>query len=251
VKFESVSAPVVADVDAAVIRYRSADEGRLSKPAKAIPSAVLFDVMPWRTFGWYQGQRHYSGTYWCATELDHVIYESRLELAVLILADFEPAYQRIIAQPFQLTAPVGGQGRRHTPDFLVATDDGPLVIDVVRAERLEFPEVQAVCSWTQQVIESVGWRYGVHVEPPPTMMANVRFLAGYRRDWLIDTQALSEIRCRTAALAGVPLRDAERAITGVAPPLVRAALMHLLWQNEFTTDLSQPLQGSAILEVPT
>lgn len=27
---------------------------------------------------WHKGQRHYSGTYWSATERGHVIYESRL-----------------------------------------------------------------------------------------------------------------------------------------------------------------------------
>ncbi len=63
-------------------------------------SAVLSNTMPWRTFRWYKGQRHYSGTYWSATMRDHVIYESRLELARLIFADFDRAAHRILAQPF-------------------------------------------------------------------------------------------------------------------------------------------------------
>ena len=56
-----------------------------------------------------QGQRHYSGTYWSATMGDHVIYESRLELARLLFADFDPSVRRIVAQPFLLKAEVEGR----------------------------------------------------------------------------------------------------------------------------------------------
>jgi hypothetical protein len=42
-------------------------------------SAVLSKTVPWRTFRWHKGQRHYSGVYWSATMRGHVIYESRLE----------------------------------------------------------------------------------------------------------------------------------------------------------------------------
>ena len=55
----------------------------------AVGGAVLSSTVPWRTFRWYKGQRHYSGTYWRATTRDHVIYESRLELSRLIVADFD------------------------------------------------------------------------------------------------------------------------------------------------------------------
>jgi hypothetical protein len=37
---------------------------------------------PWRVFRWRQGQAHYSGWYWSATTGGHVVYESRLELAL-------------------------------------------------------------------------------------------------------------------------------------------------------------------------
>ena len=62
---------------------------------------------PWRVFRWRQGQAHYSGWYWSATTGGHVVYESRLELARLLLADFDPQVTAIAAQPFLVTAPVG------------------------------------------------------------------------------------------------------------------------------------------------
>src|SRR5262249_12733589 len=45
---------------------------------------------PWRVFRSHHGQAHYSGWYWSATMGRHVVYESRLELARLLLADFDP-----------------------------------------------------------------------------------------------------------------------------------------------------------------
>ena len=60
----------------------------------------VMSASPWRTFRWQRGQRHYSGSFWSATERDLVIYESRLESARLLFADFDRSVQRILAQPF-------------------------------------------------------------------------------------------------------------------------------------------------------
>ena len=71
------------------------------------------------------------GTYWSSTLLDHVIYESRLELAALLFADFDPIVTRIVAQPLMLRADVDGQARNHILDYLWETRAGPVVVDVV------------------------------------------------------------------------------------------------------------------------
>jgi hypothetical protein len=146
----------------------------------AASPAALFKAAPWRTFRWYFGQRHYSGTWWSSTERDHVIYESRLELANLLLADFDPAVHHIVAQPFMLRAEVDGQVRRHTLDYLWDADDGPVVVDVVRAERAIQSSVAYLRAWTREIVESLGWSYRVVSEPSRGRLANVRFLAGYR-----------------------------------------------------------------------
>lgn len=62
------------------VSYRPAAGEERSLPLAQVETAALFRVSPWRTFRWYCGQKHCSGTYWCATLGDHVIYESRLEL---------------------------------------------------------------------------------------------------------------------------------------------------------------------------
>ena len=97
--------------------------------------------MPWRSFRSRDGQRHYSGTYWSATNRDHVIYESRLELARLMLADYDTTVRHVIAQPFLLRARVDRRMRRHVPDFLF-TGTVPTVVDVKPRQRLEVDKIR-------------------------------------------------------------------------------------------------------------
>lgn len=103
-----------------------------------------------RTIRWHDGQRHFSGTYWSATERGHVIYESRLELARLLFADFDGSVNRILAQPFLLKAGLKAGVRRHVPDFLLLSDAGPTVVDVKPLRLLSKPEVSATLAWTRE-----------------------------------------------------------------------------------------------------
>jgi hypothetical protein len=236
------------DIDSAVIDYRPPIGDQRSVRAKTAVPTDLDAAAPWRTFRWYFGQRHYSGTFWSATEHDHVVYESRLELAALLLADLDRAVRGIAAQPFQLSVDVGGQSRRRVLDYLLDTVDGPVVVDVVRQERLSHPKIQFPCSWTRQVLESVGWSYEIAPEPDAVRLANVRFLAGYRRDWLMNQPILDELRARSSDLVGVSIGDAERGVVNPPLPLVRSAVLHMLWTQEFTADLNRPLGRSTVLE---
>jgi len=47
-----------------------------------VSAEALARGRPWRVFRWHHGQAHYSGWYWSATMGRHVVYESRLELAL-------------------------------------------------------------------------------------------------------------------------------------------------------------------------
>jgi hypothetical protein len=84
----------------------------------AFDEALVADVLtaePWRTFRWHRGQKHFSGSFWSATEGRPVIYESLLELSWLLEADFDPSVSRIIAQPFLMTAEIDGVERSTSP----------------------------------------------------------------------------------------------------------------------------------------
>ncbi|WP_245238684.1 hypothetical protein [Streptomyces sp. MZ04] len=72
---------------------------------------ALKSATPWRTFRWRRGQQRYSGSYWSATMREPVIYESRLELARLLFADFDPLVHGIVARPFLMKTTAGPPGR--------------------------------------------------------------------------------------------------------------------------------------------
>jgi hypothetical protein len=236
------------DVKSAVVRLR---RGGLAEeiPACRVSAAVFPGSVPWRTFRWRKGQAHYPGAYWSAVMGDHLIYESRLELAFLLFADRDPGVRALYSQPFQLSVMAGGKLRRHVPDFLVAGAGGALrVVDVKPLHRLGDAAVAFTFGWTGQLAEGLGWQFEVFSEPEPGVLANVRFLAGYRRGWQFDASvleaavALAEGSCLFA--------DLERAVSGVAGsrPAARAHLLHLLWSGLLRADLGCPLSGATRVE---
>lgn len=214
-------------------------------PLSKAEAAMLDDVAPWRTFRMYYGQPHYSGTYWSATEHAHVIYESRLELCRLLLADFAPDVKRIVAQPFLMQTVIRGKHRRHVPDYFLDTDDGPVVVDVKPRLRLDDPKVIETFAWVRHAVESKGWRFEIACEPPPVMMENVRYLAGYRRRQYVSEPALAALR--QAKLDGFEIGTVLRRETALPAPIMKATLLHMLWAHELSTDLDVVLSDRSIL----
>ena len=187
-----------------------------------------------------RGQSHYPGFYWSATTGAHVVYESRLELARLLVADFDPAVTAIAAQPFLLRALAGGRVRRHVPDFLlVRADETAQLVNVKPAGRLPIPEVAEALAWPGELAGSHGWDYEVWSGADPVVLANVRFLAGYRRPgllpagWPTGPGRGPAGRPRSRALAG---RTGRAGLPGSA----RAAVLRLLWEREPDHDLTRP-----------
>lgn len=78
------------------MRFRNALNVDVSAVVLADADAnVLVAAQPWREFRWRAGQKHYSGTYWSATEGRHVIREvsqAPSDVASVILEGRLPAY---------------------------------------------------------------------------------------------------------------------------------------------------------------
>jgi hypothetical protein len=217
----------------------------VERPVRQATSKLLSSARPWRIFRWYYGQKHYSGSYWSVTEGGHVVYESRLELARLLLADYSPDVRHIVAQPFLMRARVDGRLCRHVPDYLLFTSSGLTVVAVKPAHLLQDPKIVATFAWVRRVVQDAGWTFEVFSEPDPILLANVRFFAGYRRPESISQSLLAELRSRT--LGGLTFGDAVRCLDASAP-CVRAALLHILWRQELTVDLSRPLSTHTVLK---
>ncbi|SCD95827.1 TnsA endonuclease N terminal [Streptomyces sp. DvalAA-14] len=214
-------------------------------PFDAVDLEDLLAAGPWRTLRWYKGQKHFSGSFWSATEGALVIYESLLELAWLLEADFDWSVSRIIAQPFLMTARIDGTERKHIPDFLLMTTSGPLVVDVKPAKRLSRPEVAFTFAWSRQVIESRGWAYVVRSEPDSVRLANIRILARHRRAWLFASEIVD--RVEVAVTDGVTFADACGSVPELDESLVRSAVLRLMWVGRLMTDLDKPLTSASLL----
>jgi hypothetical protein len=150
------------------------------RPLCQVTSGQVVSGAPWRTARSARGQVHYPGFYWSATTSGHVIYESRLELARLLLADFDPDVPAIAAQPLLLRAQAGGRIRRHVPDFLLSRADRTVrVVNVKPTGRLADPAIAEALAWPGELFEARGWGYEVWSGADPVLLANVRFLVGW------------------------------------------------------------------------
>jgi hypothetical protein len=231
-----------------VVKFRSGFNGsEVRRPWLGVTAQDLQAAAPWRTFRWYKGQKHYSGTYWSATCDGHVIYESRLELARLLFADFDPAVSWIVSQPMLLKTTVAGAHCKHVPDFLLITNDVPVVIDVKPARQAAKPLVARTFAWTRTVVESRGWRYEVWHDSDPVHLANVRFLAGYRHPQHVDAQIVDALSGNE--IAGMTVGEVIDSQGQWPSAMVRAALMHMLWRQRFIVDMTRPLSCGHVLTV--
>ena len=209
----------------------------------------VFEAEPRRTFHWHRGQRHYPGRYWSATTGGFVGYESRLELAALLLEDFDDGVVRIVSQPFELIAGRDGVERSYVPDYMVEYSDQRFtVIEVKPRRRLEDPEIAGAIEWAGQIIQSRGWGYRIVTEPDPALLSNVRFLAGYRRTWQfpgrdVDAATASTMGARTL---GEAFRSASSTLDDIA--YARAVVLHLLWRHLIKCDLTSVLEIDTAVE---
>jgi len=213
-------------------------------PLAELTATVVLSAVPWRAIRSHRGQRHLPGVYWSSTTGAHVFYESRLELARLLLADFDRDVVGITAQPFL----VREQGRRHVPDFLLARSDGSvLIVNVKPADRLGSERVADALGWAGRVFAERGWGHEVWSGADAQLLANVRFLAGYRREALIGP--LTGIEAALRIDGALTIAGAEAVLKGAGWGEPRPVVLHLLWSGRLRAELDRPLSAETELEV--
>jgi hypothetical protein len=167
----------------------------------------------------------------------------------LLLADFDRDVAAIAAQPFLLRARVGGRARRHIPDFLLANADKSVrVVNVKPAGKLTEPRIAEALAWPGQLIEGHGWQYEIWSGAGPVLLANLRFLAGYRQPGLLPGDLLDDVLA--AVRPGDSIGGVISRMSGTRRPGdVKAAVLRLLWQQRLTTDLHGRLDAGSTLEI--
>ena len=232
-----------------MVRYRNAGGGYAESRLERVDEDVLLNGAPVREFRWFKGRRFYSGWYWSSTTSGLVAYESRLELARILLADFDPAVTAIAAQPFLLSGLDGGRVRRHVPDLLLRSVSGLVtVVDVKPSRLVDDSDVRAVFRWTERLVASRGWAFEVWSHADATVVENVRFLAGYRRRSTVESGVLDlarELAARCRTIGELELAMQPRAVAA----MVRPAILHLLWIGALHADLRTPLAAGTLIRV--
>lgn len=198
----------------------------------------------------YRGQRHLPGLYWFASTGTHVLYESRLELSVLTLLDFDPEIAKVAAQPFRLSYSEGRKRRNHVPDYFAKLYDGrERVVDVKRAEQARKPEVRKVFAATREACRIAGWEYVVSTEPQEPFLSNVRWLAGFRRrPMFAGFQETAEALVEACSDAPRPVSNLVHEVAN--PALSRPALFHLLWRGVLIAPLHERMSHQTLVELP-
>ena len=244
-----VEAPVPASADEVAVRFRGSDGRFVDVALDLLPVDEVLVGLPVREFRWYRGRRHYSGWYWAATTGGHVVYESRLELARMLLADRDPDVVAMVAQPVWLAGMDDGRVRRHVPDLLLAHRGGGLTfVDVKAASRLADERVVAQFAWMRRVCDRFGFGFEVWSGIDPIVLENVRFLAGYRASVLIREELLEAVLA--AAREPVPLGQVERAVVqGSDRAQARPVVLHALWRGLLEADLTRPLDASTLVSL--
>ncbi|GLW19742.1 hypothetical protein Stsp01_64850 [Streptomyces sp. NBRC 13847] len=231
------------------VRYRQADGQLVDTDLDRLVVPEVTGGLPVRDFRWYKGRRHYSGWYYAATVRRLVAYESLLELARILLADFDHGVVEIAAQPFHLSGRDGDRLRRHVPDLLLVHADGLVtVVDVKAPSRMKDPKVTAQFAWTKHVCARRGWAYETWSGGDPTVVENVRFLAGFRRPELLEMDKVPSVLA--AAQGQSTIGGIETALADQLPQeVVRPLVLHLIWSGSLAADLRRTLDSASTFEV--
>jgi len=223
-------------------------DGSQARMSLAEVAGVPFEaVAPVRAFPSFKRQRHFPGLWWSATMGRHVGYESWLERDQLMLLDFDPDVVGIASQPFWLfwtdASRDGGRARSHAPDYFVRQRDGTAVVLDVRPDERIKPRDAAAFEITAAACARVGWSYRRLGAPEPVLVANVRWLAGYRH----PRHGLGEVvvALRAAFAEPAALMDGAEAVGD--PIAVLPVLFHLLWRQQLAADLSRPLDAGTVV----
>ena len=198
------------------------------------------DGLPVRRFRARKGQRHLSGLWWSATTGRHVGFESWLERDQVMLLDLDPDVVGIASQPFWLSwQDEAGAAASHVPDFFARCADGSAVVMDCRPLERRSPRDVAKFEATASACAQLGWDYRLVGAADSVLLANVRWLAGYRHPRHGVVESVTALR--EAFGSPAPLMAGAGAVGD--PIAVLPVLFHLMWRGELVCDLRLPLHA--------
>jgi hypothetical protein len=149
----------------------------------------------------------------------------------------------ISGQPFALSWTGDLRRERHIPDFFVRFADGAgMVVDCRPVSRAD-EKFYRVAGISKAICDEAGWEYRLAGEPDPVLAANLAWLAGYRRPYVLNEGIATSLL--NGVSDPVPLLSAAKAVGD--PVAVLPALFHLLWTGRLGCDLNRPLADHTLI----
>jgi len=149
----------------------------------------------------------------------------------------------ISGQPFALSWTGDLRRERHIPDFFVRFADGAgMVVDCRPVSRAD-EKFYRVAGISKAICDEAGWEYRLAGEPDPVLAANLAWLAGYRRPYVLNEGIATSLL--NGVSDPVPLLSAAKAVGD--PVAVLPTLFHLLWTRRLGCDLNRPLADHTLI----
>ncbi|NUU06438.1 TnsA-like heteromeric transposase endonuclease subunit [Leifsonia sp. C5G2] len=220
-----------------------------ARPISQVSWADLVFCHPMRDFSRRHGQVNKPVAFFSRTVGDLIACESQHERRFMILVDWNLDVVHIAAQPFTIDFPVGHELDSHTPDFVLITrTGGVVVVDVKWHTAAETADVLRRHAVVDKVLASAGIQHAVWVGAPQVITSNLALFASARVPEptlaIIGPEVLKA--ARSGARVGEVVNQAAEFLQ-VPAPVVLVVLRRLLWDHELTIDLSRPFDTETIL----
>ncbi|MFD6379359.1 TnsA-like heteromeric transposase endonuclease subunit [Streptomyces albidoflavus] len=237
-----------AAVDASLIDVRFRDPLGCSRQVPWLEATqdVPFEDSPAvRPFPVRHGRRVAPGWWWSSTTGRLVAYGSGVMRTELMLLDRDPAVVALACRPVELVWREESRVVGHAPQLMARLQDGSgLLLDSAgrsgpSARLAKRARVVAAAA------EAAGWSYRLAGPPDPVLVANVRWLAGYRHPRYAAGPWMSALM----EAFGSP-RPAVEAVCELGDPIVVwPAVFHALWSGVLRVRLDEPLHERVVVSV--
>lgn len=202
------------------------------------------ELQPVRKPKSHKNHRHIPGEFWLSKLKRSVTYESRLEMVILKQLDFDPLLVGVLPQPFVLSFAADGTRYRHIPDFLAWRKDCcPLLIDVKPKKYIDKERNKTAFEASRAACSRMGWEYAIESEPSAYFLANLNWLAGFRREPPNFNDFAEDLIER--AMYPITISDLLRGFANGT--LTRPTLFYLMWSQVITFNMTVMLSDSTMV----
>lgn len=208
--------------------------------------AMSDEIAPVRKPAFYKGQTSLPGYFWMSRMDELVMYESRLEMVVLLQLDFNPLIISVVSQPCVIHYSYDSRRYRHTPDFFVRykNDVGELINVKPRKYVEKERNLRSFAACESASVE-MGFANSIRSETEPTFLSNLWWLSGYRRiPPQAETYGVFLIECAAAQMTIGEIHN-----NSELPALMRPVLFYMIWKNILSIDLYTKMTENTVVSL--